>query len=82
VQGLISSEERELSLDLAATFTQLRHEHPRSGRIEPKPGDGRRALLVMANRDEGIWLDTPTPGVEQVRGDSAIDRIFQIVYPS
>jgi hypothetical protein len=82
VQGHISSEERPLHLDLASLFAQHRREHPESGRIAAKPGDGRLALVVLANRDEGAWLETPTPGPKQVRGDSAIDQLFRIVYPS
>jgi hypothetical protein len=82
VQGHISSEERALALDLAALCAQHRREHPQPVRIAAKPGDGRLALVVLATRDAGSWIETPTPGAGQVRGDSAIDQLFRIVYPS
>lgn len=81
IQGIISTEERDVSIDLAAELPRLCEETAVETRL-PDPGNARYVLIVLANRERGTWVETPTPLDGQPRADGALGRILQLVFPS
>lgn len=82
VQGIISTEERDVPLDLAAELPRLRDEIAVETRLPDPAGSDRFTLVVLASRETGTWVEAPTPADGQPRGDGALGRIFQLVFPS
>ncbi len=80
VQGIISTDEARTEVDFAAVLANVRVAGLAEKRLPDDPRS-RRALVVLANREGGTWIDTPTPPVG-TRATNALAPIFDLVFPA
>jgi hypothetical protein len=81
VQGQISSEARELQLDVPSVLDYLQRERPPQGGAFGEVGT---AVVVIAtnspDRSEGTWRVFRVPERGESLGDSPLDQLLAIVY--
>lgn len=80
VQGTISSQERTLAFDIVHELARAR-DAKLDGVTLPDNDRGRRTLIVLADRDGGVWVDAPAPGRgarPEERNDGPIERVFRV----
>lgn len=82
VQGIISTEERTLPLDVAAELARVRGAAVANTTLPDVTEGGRRAFIALADREGGVWVDAPTPRSRQVAEEGPLARIFAQVFPS
>ena len=79
VQGIISTDEARTNVDFAVVLAHVNA----AGLAEttlPDDPTARRALVVLATRAGGTWVDTPTL-TGPARAASPLAPIFDLVFP-
>lgn len=80
VQGIISTDEARTSVDFAAVLASVKAVGLAETQLPDLPGT-RRALVVLANREGGTWVDTPTSSGD-ARATSPLAPVLDLVFPS
>jgi hypothetical protein len=83
VTNQISENLDRIPIDIADEMKRLRKEHRvlPAMHMQEVPGRGRVATIFVATADDSTWITCATPAAGQRLADTAVDRIFGVVFP-
>ena len=81
VQGVISTEERSFEIDFASELARVRAAKIENKKLPEVEGSGSYAMIVLGTPEDGVWIETPTPGHGVPRSAGPLARIWNLVFP-